>query len=144
MIKTVELDSNDLESLAGLYKQFWNEESDVTAMQATFQRLADNPDYIFLGAKRDGELLGSVMGIVCEELYGKCQPFMVVEDVVVDGASRRKGVGSQLMAELERRAAERSCSYIIFVTEQDRTTAHRFYESLGYSPDKYKGFKKKL
>ena len=144
IMKILDLTERDLEPLAGLYKQFWNEESNVSKMRAAFQRLASNPDYIFLGAKHDGQLVGSVMGIVCEELYGQCQPFMVVEDVVVDERNRRRGVGSQLMQELERRATDRGCSYIIFVTEQDRITAHQFYESLGYSPDKYKGFKKRL
>ena len=143
-MEIAKLTEQDLESLSQLYKQFWNEESDVTKMHAVFQRLATNPDYMFLGAKRNGQLVGSVMGIVCEELYGQCQPFMVVEDVVVDEGDRRQGVGSRLMVELERRAADRGCSYIIFVTEEDRTTARRFYESLGYSPDKYKGFKKRL
>jgi len=84
------------------------------------------------------------MGIVCEELYGECRPFMVVEDVIVDQNHRRQGIGSLLMRELERRAIVRDCAYIIFVTEQDRTTAHAFYASLGYSPDKYRGFKKRL
>ncbi len=143
-VEIVELAEHDLESLAGLYRHFWNEESDVARMRTVFQRLASNPDYIFLGAKLDGELVGSVMGIVCEELYGQCLPFMVIEDVVVDGESRRRGVGSRLMVEMEQRAADRNCQYIIFVTEQERSSAHRFYESLGYSPDKYKGFKKKL
>jgi ribosomal protein S18 acetylase RimI-like enzyme len=144
MMQITELTEQDLESLAGLYRQFWNEESDVRKMRDTFRHLAGNPDYIFLGAKRDGQLVGSVMGIVCEELYGQCQPFMVVEDVVVDEGHQRQGIGSQLMRELEQRAKERGCGYIIFVTEQDRTTAHRFYESLGYCPDKYRGFKKRL
>jgi ribosomal protein S18 acetylase RimI-like enzyme len=143
-MRILDLTEQDLEPLAGLYRHFWNEESDVTRMTTAFQRLAGNPDYIFLGAKLDGKLVGSVMGIVCEELYGQCRPFMVVEDVVVDEGSRRRGVGSQLMRELERRAAGRGCRSIIFVTEQDRTSAHRFYESLGYSCDKYQGFKKRL
>jgi len=138
------LTEQDLEALAGLYKQFWNEESDVDKMRDAFRRLSGNADYILLGARRDGVLVGSVMGIVCEELYGQCQPFMVVEDVVVDQENRRRGVGSRLMAELERHATERGCSYIIFVTEHERTAALRFYESLGYSPDKYRGFKKRL
>jgi GNAT superfamily N-acetyltransferase len=143
-IEIAKLTKDDLEALAALYKQFWGEDSSVEKMHSTFERLDANPDYIFLGAKHDGCLVGSVMGIICEELYGECQPFMVVEDVVVDEGHRRKGIGSQLMQELEECADSRDCSYIIFVTEQDRTTAHQFYQSHGYSPDKYKGFKKRL
>lgn len=69
---------------------------------------------------------------------------MVVEDVIVDKAHRRMGIGSALMRELEQRAADAGCSYIIFVTESERTDAHRFSESLGYKSDASRGFKKRL
>ena len=134
----------DLPALAGLYKQFWDEESCLKRMQATFRRLKDDPDYIFLAARSDSGLLGSVMGIVCEELYGGCIPFMVVEDVIVDRDRRREGIGSALMCELEKYAVERNCGYILFVTESERIDAQRFYESLGYKPEAHKGFKKRL
>ena len=138
------LTENDLVSLAALYKQFWGQESSVEKMRVTFQRLNRNPSYIFLVADLHSNLAGSVMGIICEELYGDCKPFMVVEDVIVDKHQRRLGIASALMRELERCAAKHGCNYIIFVTESERTEAHRFYESLGYKSDAYKGFKKRL
>jgi ribosomal protein S18 acetylase RimI-like enzyme len=138
------LTEHDLADLAVLYEQFWGETSSLEKMRVTFQTLKKNPNYIFLAAEKRGRLVGSVMGIVCEELYGNCQPFMVVEDVIVDKNHRRLGIASSLMRSLERRAAENNCGYIIFVTESERTDAHRFYESLGYKSDAYKGFKKRL
>jgi ribosomal protein S18 acetylase RimI-like enzyme len=138
------LTQSDLASLADLYAQFWGEESSLQKMQSTFQRLERNANYIFLAAKQEGRLVGSAMGIICEELYGECKPFMVIEDVIVDKRQKRKGIGSQLMHELERIAAERDCNYIIFVTETERFEAQRFYESLGYTSDSHKGFKKRL
>jgi ribosomal protein S18 acetylase RimI-like enzyme len=138
------LTETDLPALAGLYKQFWGEDSCLDKMRATFRRLKDRPDYIFLAAKTQGRLVGSVLGIVCEELYGDCIPFMVVEDVIVDAEWRRKGIGSALMRELESLAVERNCGYVIFVTEAERTDAQRFYESIAYKPDAYRGFKKRL
>jgi len=134
----------DLPALAGLYKLFWGEDSCLDRMRETFRRLKGRSDYIFLAAKDDRRLVGSVLGIVCEELYGECVPFMVVEDVIVDAEWRRKGIGSALMCELESLAVERNCGYVIFVTEVERTDAQRFYESLGYEPDAYRGFKKRL
>lgn len=138
------LTEDDLVSLATLYKQFWGEESSLEKMRETYQRLKKNPKYIILAADQQNRLVGSAMGIICEELYGDCKPFMVVEDVIVDKHQRRLGIASSLMRELERCAAENNCSYIIFVTESERTEAHRFYESLGYKSDAYKGFKKRL
>jgi ribosomal protein S18 acetylase RimI-like enzyme len=138
------LKESDLSGLAVLYKQFWGEASSLPKMKATFQRLALSPNYFFLVALDGLELVGSVMSILCEELYGECKPFMVIEDVIVDDRHKRKGIGSRLMREVERIAAEEGCSYIIFVTESDRVEAHRFYESLGYKSEAYKGFKKRL
>jgi ribosomal protein S18 acetylase RimI-like enzyme len=138
------LTENDLVSLAVLYKQFWGEESSLEKMRATFQRLKRNSSYILLVADEQNNLVGSVMGIICEELYGDCKPFMVVEDVIVDKHQRRLGIASSLMGELEIYAAKHNCNYIIFVTESERAEAHKFYESLGYKSDAYKGFKKRL
>lgn len=138
------LEEDDLEDLASLYKQFWGEESSPVKMQETFQRLKRDPNYIFLVAEQRGQLVGSVMGIICEELYGQCRPFMIIEDVVVDRKNRRKGIATLLMRELEARAAGIDCSYIIFVTESTRSEARKFYESLGYDAESYHGFKKRL
>lgn len=135
---------SDLPALSSLYEQFWGEKSPIEKMEATFQRLSNNPNYLFLVAIRDGRLIGSAMGIFCEELYGGHGSFMVVEDVIVDNKMRRSGIGTVLMHALEKAAIDRGCGYILFVTEVDRTVAHDFYVSLGYKPDAYKGFKKRF
>ncbi|MFD2877411.1 GNAT family N-acetyltransferase [Paenibacillus rhizoplanae] len=62
----------------------------------------------------DGELLGSLMGIVCQDLVGDCRPFMVIENVVVSSRARRQGLGKKLMTAIEAIAHERDCYYIIF------------------------------
>ncbi|MHB9023098.1 MAG: GNAT family N-acetyltransferase [Armatimonadota bacterium] len=138
------LTETDLPALGKLYQQFWGEESSLEKMRATFARLQLDPHYIFLVAERQEQVAGSVMGIVCEELYGECQPFLVIEDMIVDQAHRRTGVGTALLREMERCAAEQGCSYIILVTETERGDAQQFYASLGYKLDAYKGFKKRL
>jgi len=80
---------------------------------------------------------------VCDELYGDCLPFLVIENMIVDRGARRMGVGKALLNELEKRARERQCSQMILVTERNRTDACGFYESYGFSKD-HKGYKKKL
>lgn len=138
------LTENDLPALASLYKGFWGEDSSLDKMKSTFSKLKDNPDYIFLAARLNGPLVGSVMGVICHELYGECNPFMVIEDMIVDKNVRRQGVGSQLIRSIEKKAEERGCCHIILVTETDRHDARQFYESMGYDPYKNKGFKKKI
>jgi len=143
-MKTERLTENDLTPLAELFRQFWGEKSSLEKMRLTFARLATNPAYILLAAKQNDRLVGFAMGIICEDLYGDCKPFMVIEDLIVDKNQRRNGVGSALMGELEKYAIDHDCCQIIFVTEAERTEAHRFYKSLGYEFESYKGFKKRI
>jgi ribosomal protein S18 acetylase RimI-like enzyme len=143
-MQIVTLSEQDLPALAELYRQFREEESYLEAMRKTFQRLEKDRNYIFLGVRLRDRLVGSVMGVLCEELYGECRPFMVVEDVIVDRAHRRQGIGSLLMRGIEERAVRNRCSHIMLVTDSSRREALAFYESLGYHPNDYRGFKRYL
>jgi GNAT superfamily N-acetyltransferase len=134
----------DLESLSELYSQFWNEESSIEKMRIKFMELKNNPKYIFLCAIIDDKLAGSVMGIICDELYGDCRPFLLMDDMVVDKKYRKNGIGKILLSELEIECKKKNCSQIIFVTETERKDAVSFYESCGYNSKTHTGFKKSL
>lgn len=134
----------DIPKLAMLYKQFWNENSNVEKMQKQFEKLQHNDTHILLCAIDQSHLIGSVMGIICEELYGDCRPFLVLENMIVDKNCRKKGIGKALLLELENIARERNCTQIILVTETDRLDACGFYESMGFNPSANRGYKKKL
>ena len=133
----------DIPQLAILYQQFWNEPSDILAMQNQFDKLSKDERYILLSAVMDDKLVDSVMGIVCQELYGNCKPFLVLENMVVDQGTRRKGIGKSLLSRLEEIAKARDCSQIILVTELERVDACLFYEACGFQTNN-KGYKKKL
>ncbi len=134
----------DLSALALLYQQLKPNEASVEKMREALPQVQRNPNQFVLGAKIEGRLVGSVLGVACQMLFGQCKSFMVVEDVVVDADHRRAGVGTALLREIERYAAERGCSYILLITETDRVEAQRFYASLGYQTDPYQGFVKKM
>ncbi len=143
-MKIERLSTSDLPQLAALFQHFWGEDTPLDRMRSTFARIADNPAYILLAAKQDSRLIGFIMGVVCEELYGSGQPFMVIEDLIVDKELRRLGAGTALMLEMEKRAVQRQCGQIVFVTEAERTDSIRFYNSLGYDEESHRGFKKRL
>ena len=143
-MRVTALTEADLPDLARLYRQFRGEESCLEDMKIAFRRLENDPDYTLLGVREAGRLVGSVMGILCQELYGRCRPFMVVEDLIVDQAHRRRGVGSELMRGIEQEALRHQCSYIMLVTDANRIEALGFYEHLGYHPDRYRACKKYL
>jgi ribosomal protein S18 acetylase RimI-like enzyme len=138
------LEYNDLLQLALLYKYFWNEDSDLQKMEKAFNKLNNNDAYIFLCAVEDNKICGSIMGIICYELYGNCDPFLVIENMIVDVNYRKNGIGKNLFTEIEKIAKEKKCTQIILVTESTRKDACSFYESIGFDPIKNKGYKKKI
>ena len=144
MVTIKEMESDSLVALSDLYAELINKSTDINKLEEVFKIIKADSHYILLGAYRDEELLGSVIGIVCHDLVGECKPFMVIENVVVSSRARRQGVGNKLMTAMEEMAHERGCWYIILVSGEQRKEAHIFYESLGYREEKVEGYRKHL
>ena len=144
MIEIKRIESNDLRDLSLLSEELSGKKTDFETMVKNFEWINKNEDYIVLGANCDGKLVGSLMGIICHDLVGECKPFMVIENVIVSGNLRGKGIGKKLMTEIERIGKEKNCYYTMFVSGSQRKEAHKFYESLGYKLDEVQGFKKYL
>ncbi len=138
-----ELTKEDIPALADLYRQFWSESCDLQKMTVSFEQIHAAGNHILLCAQEDDKLLGSVMGVVCQELYGDCRPFLVIENMIVDSLARRKGVGKALLTALEQQAKARNCTQMILVTEKDRLDACAFYEYYGFQKNTT-GYKKKI
>jgi predicted N-acetyltransferase YhbS len=138
------LQKGDLTGLKELYKDAFNSETDENKMLEVFSRIETNDDYIVLCALAEETVIGSVLGVICHELIGKCTPFLVIEDVAVLSSHRRLGVAKKLMVEIESRARLKQCNMILFVSSEHRTGAHQLYESLGYASDKVNGYRKRL
>lgn len=145
MLTITFINSSDLGQLALLYEELTGIKTNMVLMEKMYKKIADNTDYILIGAKDEEQrLVGSVMGIVCTDIVGECQPFMVLENVIVSEKSRRRGTGRQLVKYIENCARERNCYYIMLVSLLKRKDAHAFYESLGYNLGVVQGFKKYL
>lgn len=139
------LKSEDLPGLKVLYEAgFEGSATNFESMLSTYERIKNNPNYIILIARSGEKVSGSVMGVLCYELFGNCQPFMVVENVVVLNEFRGQGIAKKLMIRLEECARERDCSMILFVSSAHRENAHKLYESLGYGLDKVNGYRKRI
>ncbi len=143
-MEIVEIQKSDLNALGSLYEQLIDKRTNYDKLFENYEALIDNGQYFLLGAKADGKLLGSLMGIKCFDLVGECYPFMVVENVIVSEGHRGMGIGRKLFESIEQIAIENNCSYIFFVSSDYRDGAHKFYESIGYTKDKVRGFKKFL
>jgi len=103
-----------------------------------YETVQTNEDYCLLVAREGDTILGTATGIICHGLGGN---FLVVEDFVVKENLRGKGIGTELMTELDAFAVSRNCIYAILVSSGFRKDAHRFYEKTGFIDD-VRGFRK--
>jgi GNAT superfamily N-acetyltransferase len=132
----------DLPQLASLQSELINEKADMQRMQNILSVILKDNNYCLLGAKKNGQLVGSLVGIVCHDLFGKCIPFMIVENMIITKHAQGQGIGSMLMEEVEKIAKSRGCRYITLVSSAKRGNAHRFYLGCGFESQNYKAFKK--
>ena len=109
--------------------------ADPQKMAEKIEKIAKNEDNYLLVAENteNGDLCGSLIGVVFEDICDTCKPILLVENVVTDEKYRGKGIG---------RGREKECHYCILVSGLQRTGAHKFYDAIGYS--EVKGFKKYL
>ena len=104
---------------------------------------ADEEKYLLVAVDEgSGEIAGSLLGVVFEDICGDCRPILLVENVAVLERYQGRGVGRMMFEEIERWGREMDCHYEMLVSGMGRTGAHKFYGAIGF--DQVKGFKKYL
>lgn len=145
MISIKEITKDELDDLANLYEELLERKTNLQKFNENFDWMNSNKDYVLVGAKDDnGNLVGSLLGIVCRDLGGDCSPYILVDNVIVKSGSRGMGIGKALMSFIEEYGRMRNCYFTMLVSAFRRKDAHKFYESIGYANDVVKGYKKYL
>lgn len=117
---------------------------DPAIMERLIGKINRNPDKYLLVAvnQENGEIVGSLLGIVFEDICGDGRPILLVENVAVLEQYQGQGVGRRMFEEVERWGREKDCHYEMLVSGLNRTGAHKFYSALEF--EEVKGFKKYL
>lgn len=113
-------------------------------VEARLRKMAGNPEHIvFVAEHPDGKLAGYADLFLFHTVGADVR--VEVGGLVVDEASRSRGVGAILMARAEEWARDMGCSAVSLRSNVIREAAHRFYEKLGYGIIKtQKSFRKSL
>ncbi|HYN94170.1 MAG TPA: GNAT family N-acetyltransferase [Pilimelia sp.] len=134
-----ELHAGDPELPAGLAAHRWREISAQvgrTILVAAGPTSAGDPTSA-AGPTSAGDptgVVGTVDITVLPNLTRGGQPFMLVENVVVAAAARRRGVGRRLLEAAITAAGEAGCYKVQLLTAMGRAGAHAFYEACGLRP----------
>jgi len=66
-----------------------------------------------------------------------CRPLLNIHDLVIRAEYRGRGLGSALLAEIQREAIERGCCKITLEVLEGNTPAKGLYESVGFRQASY-------
>lgn len=113
------------------------------AAARAFAVIAAAPDMHLLVAELDGRVAGTVMLAVLPSLTHGARNWAQLENMVVAGWARGRGVGRALVAACERIAGAAGCYKVQLQSANHRAGAHRFYEACGYE-DRSRGYRKYL
>lgn len=105
---------------------------ELAAYQRAFAAIDADPAHILVVAESGGDVVGTLQLSFIPGLARRGGWRAQVEAVRVDQAYRRCGLGTALMAWAIDESRRRGCALVQLTTDKSRTSAHRFYERLGF------------
>jgi GNAT superfamily N-acetyltransferase len=117
------------------YLKFYESEPTDFSTELVWSRLTkSDPEIQGLVAEEDGEIVG-----ICHFHYQlstwsntwNCY----LEDLYVSEASRGQGVARALIAEVKKKAIERSCTELFWITKESNAVARRLYDKVANVSD---------
>jgi GNAT superfamily N-acetyltransferase len=130
----------DVPSILSLYAQLGEDDGSVLGLEdaaGIFSRMGHYPDYGIYIATLGEQAVGTFALLIMDNLGHRGTPSAVLEDVVVDGSLRGKGIGKQMMEYAHELCRQKGCYKMTFSSNRNREAAHRFYESLGFKRHGY-------
>jgi GNAT superfamily N-acetyltransferase len=124
----------DFAEIARLAGQLGYPASDDVMRPRLKRILTDPRNVVFVGESADGNLVGWIHGTLSQLLESDYR--VEIAGLVVDERFRRKGIGRDLMERVEAWAVDHGVAQASVRCRTTRLEAHRFYESLGFSPAK--------
>lgn len=126
---------SDIDELARLfneYRIFYEQPSDLD-LARTFltERLEKNESRIFVAANSGGNCYGFTQ-LFRSFSSVSAKPLWILNDLYVEKAARKKGIGRLLMNLVREFAVETASKGILLETAKANTNAQALYESLGY------------
>jgi ribosomal protein S18 acetylase RimI-like enzyme len=118
-----------VEAFARLVPQL--SKTSVPPDRAALDRIVSSPAVTLLIARTDGKISGTLTLVMFPIPTGTRA---WIEDVVVDEAAGRKGIGTELSREALRIAQQAGARTVDLTSRPSRVAAGRLYEKIGFQP----------
>jgi len=97
-----------------------------------WRRINEYPYYKIFVAECDRMIIGTCSLIIIDNLGHKGAKLAVAESMIIRPEFRGRGIGSQMMQFVMKRAREENCYKLMLSSNKKRAFAHRFYKQLGF------------
>ncbi|HEY1122901.1 MAG TPA: GNAT family N-acetyltransferase [Haloferula sp.] len=114
----------------------------ISVLPEQITSLAESPVSFLLVADTDGIVSATALLNLCADVMYAGQPFGVVENVIVSGDMRGRGLGKALLAHIEQLATEHDCTKLMLLSSAARHEAHAFFRSCGFAGETKRAFVK--
>ena len=117
--------------------------SDLAAYEQAFRAIAADPAHLLVVADADGLVVGTLQLSFLPGLARRGALRAQVEAVRIADGVRGGGLGAAMLQWAIDEARRRDCALVQLTSDKSRTSAHRFYERLGFVAS-HEGMKLKL
>ena len=105
---------------------------ELAPYEAAFDAIDGDPAHLLVVGELEGVVAATFQISYLPGLSRRGSWRSQIEAVRVSGGLRGQGVGALMMEWAIEQARERGCSLVQLTTDKSRTSAHRFYERLGF------------
>ncbi|MEN6357581.1 MAG: GNAT family N-acetyltransferase [Armatimonadota bacterium] len=126
-----ECEPADLHALQHLYEQLMDDGTSYDELCRGFETMQKCADCAVYVAADDGNVVGTFVLYLLPNMTHHGRMAAVLENIVVDSAYRRKGVGRAMLEYARELAVQNGCYKLSLTSNAARTGAHCFYEECG-------------
>lgn len=117
-----------LDGLNKLIPQLTGSKKEVP--EKLFRMIIEDEDVHLYIAEENGTIIGALT-LVIYPIPSELR--VIIEDVVVDGMSRGKGIGQKLIMVAIEKAKERGATFVNLTSNPNRVPANALYQKMGFS-----------
>jgi GNAT superfamily N-acetyltransferase len=131
-----EANAEDLQGVLRVYSEAGldtGENLGLAESEAILKRIEQYPNYKVFVAETEGQIAGTFALLIMDNLAHRGARSGLVEDVGVLPSFQGKGIGKEMMQFAMNRCKEHGCYKMALSSNEARTDAHKFYESLGFA-----------
>jgi N-acetylglutamate synthase-like GNAT family acetyltransferase len=131
----------DADTIESLYRELVSD-SHIRVLPEQVAAISESATVFLLVAERNGIVCATALLNICTDVMYQAQPFGVIENVIVTGTMRGRGIGRLLLAHVEQLAFAHDCTKLMLLSSASRESAHSFFKRCGFADESKRGFVK--